>query len=60
MDIPYIRILQGVYYLILITGTKSRKTVVHALHHTLEGIGCVEAQNNAVHLRNKNSLYFRI
>jgi putative transposase len=59
-DITYIRTLQGFGYLSLITDAYSRKIVGHALHHTLEAIGCVEALNNAIHSRKENSPYFLI
>jgi putative transposase len=52
--------LQGFGYLSLITDAYSRKIVGHALHHTLEAIGCVEALNNAIHSRKENLPYFLI
>lgn len=59
-DITYIRTLNGFSYLSLITDAYSRKIVGHALHPSLEAIGCVEALTNAVLSRKHNSPYFLI
>ena len=56
-DITYIRTMQGFCYLSLITDAYSRKIVGHALWPTLEALGCIEALEMAVKVRNKQSNY---
>lgn len=59
-DITYIRTLQGFSYLSLITDAYSRKIVGHALHPTLEAIGCLNAIKKAITARKASSPYFLI
>ena len=59
-DITYIRTLEGFSYLSLITDAYSRKIVGHALHPTLEAVGCIEALEMAIVERKKVSPHILI
>ena len=59
-DITYIRTLQGFSYLSLITDAYSRKIVGHALHPSLEAVGCIRALEMALAGRKQSSPYFLI
>lgn len=59
-DITYIRTLEGFSYLSLITDAYSRKIVGHALHPSLEAVGCISALEMAVAGRKRLSPYILI
>jgi putative transposase len=59
-DITYIRTLTGFSYLSIITDAYSHKIVGHALHPTLEAMGCIEALLIAVNERKRASLFILI
>ncbi|TKT85308.1 IS3 family transposase [Dyadobacter frigoris] len=59
-DLTYIRTLEGFSYLSLITDAFSRKIVGHALYHTLEAVGCINALKMAIEGLKRDSPYFLI
>jgi len=59
-DITYIRTLEGFSYLSLITDAYSRKIVGHALHPTLEAIGCIASLEIALKERKNDSPFILV
>ena len=59
-DITYIRTLEGFSYLSLITDAYSRKIVGHALHPTLEAIGCITSLELALRERKNDSSFILV